>query len=68
MGFDMDIEDNFNEYLGISFDDNPDGTNTMTQKGLIQKTLKAAKMEDCNHNWTPAHQVALGSNPDGEPP
>jgi hypothetical protein len=66
MGFDMDIEDNFNEYLGISIDDNSDGTKTMTQKGLIQKTLKAAKMEDCNPNWTPAHQVALGSDPDGE--
>ena len=32
MGFDMDIEDNFNEYLGISIDDNPYGTKTMTQK------------------------------------
>jgi hypothetical protein len=67
MGFDMDIEDNFNEYLGISIDDNQDGTKTMTQKGLIQKTLKAAKMEDCNPNWIPAHQVALGSDPNGEP-
>jgi hypothetical protein len=67
MGFDMDIEDNFNEYLGISIDDNPDGTKTMTQKGLIQKTLKAAKMEECNPNWIPAHQAALGSDPQGEP-
>jgi Reverse transcriptase (RNA-dependent DNA polymerase) len=67
MGLDMDIEDHFNENLGISIDDNPDGTKTMTQKGLIQKTLKAAKMGDCNPNWTPVHQVALGSDSDGKP-
>jgi Reverse transcriptase (RNA-dependent DNA polymerase) len=66
MGSDMDIEDNFNQYLGISIDDNPDGTKTMTQRGLIQKTLKVAKMEDRNPNWIPAHQVALGSDPDIE--
>jgi Reverse transcriptase (RNA-dependent DNA polymerase) len=42
MRLDMDIED---EYLGISIDDNPDGTKTMIPKGLIQKTIKAAKMD-----------------------
>jgi hypothetical protein len=32
MGLDMDIEDNFNLYLGISIDDNPDGTKIMARK------------------------------------
>lgn len=67
LGFDVDIEDDFSEYLGIKIDDLPDGTKKMSQMGLIQKTLKAAKMEDCNPNWVPAAQVSLGADPDGEP-
>ena len=67
LGFDVDIEDDFSEYLGIKIDDLPDGTKKMSQKGLIQKTLKAANMEDCNPNWVPAAQVSLGADPDGEP-
>jgi hypothetical protein len=39
----------------------------MTQKGLIEKIIKATKMEDCNPNWTPASTQALGIDPDGEP-
>jgi hypothetical protein len=39
----------------------------MPQKGLIQKIIKATKMEDCNPNWTPASTQALGIDPDGEP-
>ncbi len=66
LGFDVDIEDDFSEYLGIKIDDLPDGTKKMTQKGLIQKVIKAANMEDCNPNWVPAQQVALGTDPDGE--
>jgi hypothetical protein len=38
----------------------------MTQSGLIKKTLKAAHMEDCNPNWTPASQLSLGADPNGE--
>jgi hypothetical protein len=64
--FDVEIEDNFNEYLGIKIDDLPSGAKKMSQKGLIQKTLKAAKMEDCNPNWVPAAQASLGTDPDGE--
>jgi hypothetical protein len=28
--------------------------------------MKAAKMERWNPNWIPAHQVAIGSDPDGK--
>ena len=38
----------------------------MHQKGLIKKLLAATNMEDCNGNWTPAAQAALGSDKDRE--
>ena len=66
LDFDLDIEDDFNSYLGIGIEEFPDGSRHMTQKGLIKKTLQAAKMTDCNPNWTPCTQSALGSDPDGE--
>jgi len=51
----------FQEYLGIKVSKIPDGRLEMTQSGLIQKIFKATGMEDCNPNWTPAPQAALGS-------
>jgi hypothetical protein len=39
----------------------------MTQKGLISKILKTTGLEHSNPNYTPATQVALGSDPDGPP-
>jgi hypothetical protein len=36
----------------------------MTQKGLIQKAIHYTGMDDCNPNWTPATQVALGADTD----
>ena len=38
----------------------------MTQKGLIEKIIKTAKMTDCNPNWKPTTQVPLGWDPEGE--
>ena len=67
MDFDLDIEDDFNSYLGIGIEEFPDGTRHMTQKGLIKKILKTAQMENCNPNWNPCTQITLGSDPDGEP-
>ena len=67
LGFDLDIEDDFNSYLGIGIEEFSDGSRHMTQKGLIKKLLMTTGMEECNPNWTPTTQAALGSDPDGEP-
>jgi hypothetical protein len=67
IGFDLDIEGKFAEYLGVGIEECPDGTRIMTQKGLIDKIIKSTKMQECNPTWTPSPQAALGSDPDGEP-
>ena len=61
------MEGDFTSYLGIGIDEFEDGSRHMTQKGLIKKVIQTTKMENCNPNWTPAIQLALGSDPDGEP-
>ena len=66
-GFDLEMEGDFTSYLGIGIDEFEDGSRHMTQKGLIKKVIQTTKMENCNPNWTPAIQLALGSDPDGEP-
>jgi hypothetical protein len=66
--FDLTVEGSFTEYLGIKFDhDKTAGTITMTQKGLINKIIKATGLENCHPNWTPASTLALGVDPDGPP-
>ena len=67
LGFDLDIEDNFSSYLGIGIEELAEGTRHMTQSGLIKKVIATTKLEDCNPNWIPTTQAALGSDPDGEP-
>ena len=67
LGFDLEIEGNFSSYLEIGLKELDGGVRNMTQKGLIKKVIQTTKMENCNPNWTPAIQVALGSDPDGEP-
>lgn len=53
--FNLTIEGSLTEYLGIKFDhDKAAGTITMTQKGLIQKIIKATGLNNCHPNWTPA--------------
>ena len=66
-GFDLEIEGKFSSYLGIGIETFKDGSRHMTQKGLIKKVIQTAKMGNCNPNWTPCTQLALGSDPDGEP-
>ena len=66
-GFDLEIEGDFTEYLGIGIEELEDGSRHMSQKGLIEKIIKNTKMTDCNPNWTPSTQVPLGSDADGEP-
>ena len=65
-GFELEIEGDFTEYLGIGIEEKADGTRHMTQKGLIQKIVEATKMKGCKPNWTPAKREALGTDPDGE--
>ena len=67
-GFELTREGTFSEFLGIKLtEDKQTGTITLTQKGLIEKIIKATGMEDCNPNWTPASTQALGIDPDGPP-
>jgi hypothetical protein len=65
-GFVLHIEGKFEEFLGISIDRGPDciGRIHMTQKGLIKKVIDYTGMSECNPNWTPASQVALGADVD----
>ena len=56
-GFDLEMEGNFTECLGIRMEHRDDGSACMTQKGLIKKIITTAKMQGC----------ALGSDAEGEP-
>ena len=67
-GFELTRDGSFSEYLGVKVTkDDKAGTITMTQQGLIQKILNATGMTHCHPNWTPATQLALGTDPDGPP-
>ena len=66
-GLSLKKEGNLTDYLGINFIRHENKSITMTQKGLIAKIIKTTGLEDCNPNWTPATQLGLGSDPDGEP-
>ncbi|KAI2513951.1 hypothetical protein MHU86_335 [Fragilaria crotonensis] len=67
-GLQFTKEGTFTDFLGIKFvKDATNNTVTLTQKGLIQRIIDATGMADCNPNWTPAIQLPLGIDPDGEP-
>jgi len=67
-GLEFTKEGTFTDFLGIKFTKDPkNNTVTLTQRGLIQKIIATTGMSDCNPNWTPATQTALGIDPDGEP-
>ena len=66
-GLALTKEGSFEEFLGIQFDKNDDGSILLTQKGLTEKTLAAAGMTDCSPNKTPCAQLGLGSDPHGSP-
>ena len=63
-GFDLDIESDFFSHLGMGIEELPGGSWHMTQKGLIRRVLAATDMENCDPNWCPATQPALGGDPD----
>ena len=65
-GLEFTREGSFTDFLGIKFErDARNNTVTLTQKGLIQKIIATTGMQDCNPNWVPSSQVALGIDPDG---
>ena len=66
LGFDLETEGDFTECIGIAIDKEVDGTQRMHQKGLINKIIETTKMTSCNPNYTPAVQVASGSDPEGK--
>ena len=66
-GFDLEMEGDFTECLGMGIKHRDDGSVCMTQKGLIEKIIATAKMQGCKPNKTPAPQVASGSDAEGVP-
>ena len=46
-GFDLEMEGDFTECLGIGMEHRDDGSVCMTQKGLIKKIVATAKMQGC---------------------
>jgi Reverse transcriptase (RNA-dependent DNA polymerase) len=68
MGFELEREGSFEQFLGIKLERNQhEGTIELTQKGLIHKIISVTGLESCKPNATPASQLALGRDDDGEP-
>ena len=59
-GFDLEMEGDFAEHLGIGMQQRDNRTICMTQKGLIEKIISTAKMKKCNPSKTPAPTAAPG--------
>jgi len=66
-GFELEVEGDFDAYLGVSIEKIGKDKIQMRQTGLMQKIFKASNMEDCKPNHTPASLRQLGSDPNGEP-
>ncbi len=60
LGFELTQEGDFSEFLGIKLERRSDGSIYLSQKGLINKILKATQLEECKPNILPASS-ALGS-------
>ena len=66
--FELTDEGDLATYLGVQIDRNTDtNTFTLTQTGLINRTLEATGMTDCNTVWCPAQKTPLGADKDGPP-
>jgi len=66
-GLNLTVEGTLAEFLGIKLERQQNNSFKLTQRGLIEKVLKAAEMSDCNPNSTPASPQPLGMDPDGAP-
>jgi hypothetical protein len=68
MGFELEREGLFEQFLGIKLERNQhEGTIELTPKGLIHKIISVTGLESCKPNATPASQLALSRDDDGEP-
>eukprot|EP00977_Amphora_coffeiformis_P012588 scaffold3140_cov87-Amphora_coffeaeformis.AAC.1 len=52
-GYTFDRDKDFNSYLGVQVDHNPDGSKTLSQPGLARQLLDMMGMQDCNPSRTP---------------
>jgi hypothetical protein len=66
-GLNLTVEGTLAEFLGIKLERHENNSFKLTQRGLIEKVLKAAEMSDCNPNSTPASTTPLSLDPDGLP-
>ena len=66
-GLNLTVEGTLAEFLGIKLERQGNNSFKLTQRGLIEKVLKAAEMSDCNPNSTPASSTPLSLDPDGAP-
>jgi len=66
-GLELTAEGTFEDYLSVKYSKSDDGSVEMTQSGLIEKVLTAAKMTNCKESQSPANVTALPTDPDGEP-
>ena len=66
-GMSLTCEDDAFHFLGVEVVHHDDGKVELLQKGLISKVLKTMGMENAHTKRTPASNVPLGTNADGEP-
>ena len=64
-GFDLELEGDFETFLGVEIRKLGNGKFHLLQEGLIKKVLEAAGMSDCNGNYVPASPKQLGKDEDG---
>jgi hypothetical protein len=63
--FQLRDEGEVGDFLGIRIQKQGDGKFLLTQAGLIEKTLKAADMEDAHRVLTPASTTPIGADRNG---
>jgi hypothetical protein len=63
--FQLRDEGEVGDFLGIRIQKQGAGKFLLTQTGLIEKTLKAAGMEDAHRVFTPASTTPIGADRDG---
>ena len=63
----MEKESDMNGFLGISIDRGTEGEVTLTQTGLIDIILSITDIDDCNHKYKSAEELALVKDETGDP-
>jgi hypothetical protein len=64
----LEEEDDVAGFLGVHIERRPDGTIHLTQKGLIDRVIKALNIGDLPPKRTPAEHGCLGKDELGDPP